>query len=117
MKQKDIVWVRLPFSDLERQKARPALVVSNDAYNRAQEDVIVCALTSNLQTEPYKVAVREKDLESGKLPLSSMVRADKILQVEKVLIDRALGRLTDAAYDQVSERIQELVSRRARAGR
>ena len=117
MKQKDIVWVRLPFSDMERQKARPALVVSRDAYNKAQEDVIVCALTSNLTPGPYKVAVRKEDLEQGKLPLLSMVRADKLLQVEKALIGRSLARLKDGAYDRVLKRIHELVGRRPRPSR
>lgn len=112
VKQKDIVWVRLPFSDLKRQKARPALVVSNDVYNENQPDVIVCAITSNLEAGPYKVSVAQGDLDSGRLPLPSMVRADKIIQVEKGLIDRTFARVKNGPYDAVVERIQALLSRR-----
>lgn len=117
MKQRDLVWVRLPFSDLERQKGRPAVVVSNDAYNRAEPDIVVCAITSNLQKGAYKVPLAQGDLEQGRLPLPSMVRADKILQVEKTLIDRAFARVKNGPYDAVVERIQALVSRRTKPAR
>ena len=114
MKQRDIVWVRLPFSDLERQKARPALVVSNDEYNAGHADAVVCAVTSNLREDPHKVRIGPKDLEAGTLPLASMVRADKLLQVEKALIARSFARLKPAAYDAVVERIHKLLRRPAK---
>lgn len=117
MRQGDIVWVRLPFSDLERQKARPALVVSNDAYNDAQPDVVVCAITSNLQAGDYKVPIAGKDLDAGELPLPSMVRADKILQVEQSLIDRAFARIKPGIYDRVVDRIEVLVARQKKSAR
>lgn len=117
MKQKDIVWVRMPFSDLEGQKARPALVVSRDAYNQAHDDVVVCAITANLQSNDYKVGITEKDLDAGKLPLPSMVRADKILQIEKKLIDRTVARVKNGTYDEVVKRLHALVRRQKAATR
>ncbi len=117
MKQKDIVWVRLPFSDLEGQKARPALVVSRDAYNQANDDVVVCAITSNLKSGEYKVAITEKNLDAGTLPLPSMVRADKVLHIEKKLIDRTLARVTNRTYDEVVNRLQALVRRQKATAR
>lgn len=111
MKQKDIVWVRLPFSDLERKKARPALVVSRDAYNHAHDDVVVCAITSNLQPGEYKVGLAERDLDSGNLPIPSMVRVDKVLQIEKKLIDRTFARVKNGTYDEVVKRLHSLVRR------
>lgn len=117
MKQKDIVWVRMPFSDLQGQKARPALVVSRDAYNHAHDDVVVCAITSNLESNEYKVAITEKDLDLGKLPLPSMVRADKILQIEKKLIDRTFARIKNGTYDEVVKRLHSLVRRQKTAQR
>lgn len=53
------------------------------------------------------------DLEEGELPLESMVRADKVLPIEKGLVDeeRILGTLAPEAYDRVVERIQDLLAR------
>lgn len=41
-RQRDIVLVPFPFSDLSTPKVRPVLVLSNDAYNRRTEDLLVC---------------------------------------------------------------------------
>ena len=41
-RQRDIVLVPFPFSDLSTPNVRPVLVLSNDAYNRRTEDLLVC---------------------------------------------------------------------------
>lgn len=109
--QRALVWIRFPFSDLERSKARPAMVVSHDRYNKAHEDVLICAVTSNRSPAPYKVPLSSEDLDEGDLPLDSMVRADKLVQVERGLIDRAFGRVDTETYDAVVEAIREIVER------
>ncbi|MGH9992417.1 MAG: type II toxin-antitoxin system PemK/MazF family toxin, partial [Nitrososphaera sp.] len=38
--QRDIVLVPYPFSDLSQAKYRPAIVMSNDVYNRKFKDFI-----------------------------------------------------------------------------
>lgn len=111
MKQQDLVWVRLPFSDFEESKVRPAVVVSNDDYNRSSRDVVVCAVTSNTEPRPYGVLIRQESLSSGKLPIKSKVRADKILQVEKSLVAASFARLSDAAFDSVISELIKLVKR------
>lgn len=47
MQQKDIVWVSVPYSNLEEEKIRPALVVSNNAYNEKNPDVVICSITQS----------------------------------------------------------------------
>lgn len=111
MNQRDLVWIRFPFSNLQDAKARPAIIVSRDAYNEAHEDVLICAVTSNLSPAPYKVPLSSEDLDDGELPVDSMVRADKVVQVEEDLIDRAFGRVAAGTYDQVVDAIHGLVKR------
>lgn len=113
IEQRDIVWVRVPYSDLQRSKARPAVVVSRDTYHDQHPDVVVCAVTSNLEPSPWKIPLTPETLEEGELPLESMARADKVLPVEKRLVDdeRILGTLSPEAHDRVLERVQTLLAR------
>lgn len=78
-RQQDIVLVPFPFSDLSGQKARPVLILSNDAYNQQSADVVVCGLTTNLRPVPYSVIVHVTDVEQpGTLRHTSKIKADTI---------------------------------------
>ncbi len=48
-----VVLVRFPFSNLQSAKKRPALVVSPAAYALRYSDLVVLALTSQPQPEPF----------------------------------------------------------------
>ena len=83
VKQRDIILIKFPFSDLTGAKVRPALVISNDRYNSSKLDAVVLAMTSNVSGAQYKVIVENKDLESGNLPLKSAVRVDKPFSISQ----------------------------------
>ncbi len=88
--QFEIVWVRYPFSDQpEKGKTRPALVVSNEASNALDGDVLVCPLTSTLRGDAFAVR-RTDEMLSSPLPLASEVRCNKVTTVRTSLI---LGRI------------------------
>ena len=112
MKQQDIVWVKLPFSNLEDSKIRPAVIVSNNEYNKNSQDVLVSAITSNLEERPYSLLIDTKNLSHGKLPLKSRIRADKLIQVEKNLIINAFGKLENRTFDLVIKEIIKLLQRK-----
>ncbi len=44
----DIVLVRFLFTDESHAKARPALVLSNQSYNKGRNELICAAITSNV---------------------------------------------------------------------
>ncbi len=111
MKQGDLVWVRLPFTSLEESKIRPALIVSNDGYNKKLEDAVVCAITSKLEEVPYSVPISQKNLSEGKLPIKSRIKADKIMLIEKSLIIRSFARLDNKTFDALANEIMKLVKR------
>lgn len=111
MNQQDLIWVKLPFSDLRQSKVRPALVVSNNGYNKANPDIVVCAVTSKLKEGRYSILIENKDLSSGNLPIKSMVRADKILQIEKEIVIRPFAKLENKMFDNVFDKVVDLVKR------
>ena len=54
-KQREIVLVPFPFSDLSSAKKRPVLIISNNDYNQRFDDVVVCVITSTLQKDDYSM--------------------------------------------------------------
>ncbi|HLD49480.1 MAG TPA: type II toxin-antitoxin system PemK/MazF family toxin [archaeon] len=112
MKQQDLVWVRLPFSSMEESRIRPAVIVSNDDYNKKSMDVIVCAITSNLVSKNHSIFIDSKNLSAGNLPIKSRIRADKIMQIEKSLIIKPFARLDNRTFDSLVKEIIKLLQRR-----
>lgn len=54
----DVVWIDFdPQAGREQAKRRPALVITEEAYNRASGLVIVCALTSRRKGYPFELPV------------------------------------------------------------
>lgn len=106
--QGDLVLVPFPYSDLTSKKQRPALVLSNAAFNEGR-DVIVCAITSNLQNTPYSVLIDQKDLATGRLAATSRVKASKVATLERSLIRRRIGTLNPAATTQVLKELRALL--------
>ncbi|MDP3742196.1 MAG: type II toxin-antitoxin system PemK/MazF family toxin [Candidatus Micrarchaeota archaeon] len=113
MQQGDLVWVKVPFSNFEEEKMRPALIVSNDEYNASALDVVVCAVTSNLEQVPYSVMISQKSLAGGFLPIQSKIRADKLFQLEKSKIVKPFAKLRSETFNLVVEQIAKLVSRKS----
>lgn len=82
-KQREIVLVPFPYSDLSTTKRRPVLIISNDNYNNQFDDVLVCVITTNLYKDNYSVDLANEDLEIGMLPESSVVKAHKLFTIHQ----------------------------------
>ncbi|HEU4343344.1 MAG TPA: type II toxin-antitoxin system PemK/MazF family toxin [Candidatus Binatia bacterium] len=85
----DVVLVAFVFSDESGRKLRPAVVISSAGYNRARQEVIVAAVTSNVRRRlfgDYPIAGWK---EAGLL-FPSVVTA--ILRtIKQAMIERKLG--------------------------
>ena len=97
----DVVLVRFVFSDESGAKLRPAVVVSSRAYNKARQEVIVAAVTSNVDRRLFgdRLVV---DWRAAGLLFPSLVTG--ILRtIRRAMIERRLGALPAkdlAAVDQ-----------------
>src|SRR3989338_320892 len=99
--QKSIVLVPFPYSDLSGKKVRPALILSSPKFNK-DEDVIICALTSNIKhNRPYSLIVTEQDTVQHRLMEESQVRADTLTRIKKDLIIKEIDVLNDIAFKKV----------------
>jgi mRNA interferase MazF len=107
--QKDIVLVHFPFSDRNEQKVRPALIVSNDAFNKQSTEYIMIPITSVIKSMPYSVIIKQENLSSGKLIVESRIRFDKFFTLDKRIIRFKIGTLNNYTFVKVRKEILNLL--------
>ena len=103
--QREIVLLPFPFSNLEQTKVRPAIVVSNNKFNKKSEDCIMAPLTTVIKDEPYSLTINQRDLSSGRLIKTSRIRADKLFCVDKKIITMKIGKLNQESFDKIKKEI------------
>ncbi|HXQ13274.1 MAG TPA: type II toxin-antitoxin system PemK/MazF family toxin [Caulobacteraceae bacterium] len=73
-------------------KPRPAVIVQTDAFPAAHGSVVVCQMTSDIQTAPdFRVTVAPS--EANGLRVVSQIMADKPVTVRRDRIGPLIGRL------------------------
>jgi mRNA interferase MazF len=107
-----VVLVPFPFTDLSAIKQRPALIVSPDAWNATQSDVVPCAITSQLMAPPAggDLLISSADLPACGLPKPSLVRTTKIFTMHQGLLRRTLGRLPDTTLQRTLAELRRFLA-------
>ena len=105
LKQKEIVLLPFPFTDLEGSKVRPAIIVSNDYLNKRSDDCIMVPLTAVIKDAPYSTIINQEDMGSGKLVKPSMVRIDKIFTVEQKLAIMKIGSINNMIFTKIKNEL------------
>ncbi len=104
-----IVLVPFPFTDLSRQKARPAVVLSPRSFNERSPDVILAAISSKVPTTPseLELVIQQTDpaFANTGLRVSSVIKAAKLVTMEQSLIYTTLGQLADPTLGELDERV------------
>jgi mRNA interferase MazF len=88
----DIVLVPFPFTNQAASKKRPAVVISNRAYNMARPDVIVMAVTSQLRANTGLAEIGIARWQSTGLLKPSTIKP-VMATLEQRLVRRQLGAL------------------------
>jgi len=107
-KRGEIVLIPVPFSDLSSVKRRPVLVISKTSHNFSNSDIIVIAITSNLQQNG--IVIETKDLITGELPKTSVIRCDKIYTLEQRIVIKKIGTVSDNILKAVIHDINILIN-------
>ncbi len=77
------------FSDESEKKLRPAVVISSAAYNRAREEVVVAAITSNVRRRLFGDHMINNWKGAGLLFPSLVTGIFRT--IKRTMIDRKLG--------------------------
>jgi mRNA interferase MazF len=107
--QGDILLVPLPFTDLTAQKKRPVLILSSGEYNSTSDDLIVVAITSNIEAKPYVVLLTNDDMMSGALIKDSCIRADKIYTISRSVVIKCFGKVKTDIIEKTKNKLFEAI--------
>ena len=89
----------------EIQKTRPAVVIQNDISNQHSPITIVAAISSQFSDPPFPREVVIEPEESG-LPKRSAIIVNQIRSVDRLRLQKRLGRLSRPSMELVDEAIQ-----------
>lgn len=109
IEQRDLLLVPFPFSDQSGRKIRPVVVISNDSFNSYSEDILVIGITSNVKKERYALNLTNKDLESGNLITNCMIKVENILRLEKDLIIKKIGKISQQKLKEIYETLDKIL--------
>jgi mRNA interferase MazF len=104
----DVVLVPFPFTDQTTSKKRPAVVVSSDAYNRQHSDIIIMAITSQIQVVLALGEVIINEWREAGLIKPSIIKPI-LATVEKRLVIRKLGELKEVDRQAVKNALLEII--------
>ena len=111
LKQRDIVLVPIPFTDLSSIKRRPVVVISGDHYNQKNDDIIVAAITSNIEYQTdYTILIRSENLSEGVLPKQSIIKCDKIYTISRDIVVKHFGTINTGTFKILKMKIDQLLT-------
>ncbi|MFQ6116768.1 MAG: type II toxin-antitoxin system PemK/MazF family toxin [Candidatus Bipolaricaulia bacterium] len=102
----DVVLVPFPFADARATKARPALVLSDEAYERDTGNVILAQITSQEAKFPSDYALRDWTKAGLKRP--SIVRL-KLATLASSLVRYKSGSLSAADLAEVDAHLKQVL--------
>jgi mRNA interferase MazF len=88
----DVILVPFPFTDQSTSKKRPAIVISSDNYNQSKPDIILIAVTSQVNVTLQFGEVLIDDWSGAGLIKSSVIKPI-ITTLQRNLVIRTLGKL------------------------
>lgn len=103
----DVIAVPYDYSDLTGGKVRPAVIISSDAYNLAQPDLVLAGISTQVHraTDHDYLLV---DWTAANLRYPSLVRG-RFLTLEQNLVRRTVGRLTPSDVAGVENKLINLL--------
>lgn len=102
----DVVVIPFPYSDLTGAKNRPALVIAQ-ANNR---DLILRQITSKANKDQQAVFLDSIGFATGRLPIVSYIRPNKLFTADKLIIIRKAGSVNPAVLKETIKQISKIIN-------
>ncbi len=100
-----VVLANFPFSDLTSNKLRPCLIIGIAEF----DDVVLCQITSKRYQSKRAIALLRTDFGQGSIIVDSFIRPDKIATLDRSMIEKVLGNLSDPKLLEVKLKLKEFL--------
>lgn len=107
-KRGDIVLVPFPFSDQTTAKKRPAVIISSSRYNTVSKDIVIMAVTSQIEKSSDVGSCIIKDWKEAKLLKPSAIKP-ALSSIEQTLVLKKLGALSLTDMNSLNAILKELL--------
>lgn len=97
-----VILVSFPFSNLQGQKKRPALILAKAGHS----DLILCQITSKPYASKSAIRIKRADFASGQLPIVSYIRPDKLFTADASIITRTVGKLNPKKTNSILAKVR-----------
>lgn len=102
----EVVLIPFPFSNLKRNKIRPALILARAEF----DNLILCQITSKPYSSKMAIELKNSDFDNGGLPITSYIRPDKVFTAEPSIIIRSAGKLNSNKKNEVLTKVRKMFS-------
>jgi len=106
-KKGDVVIFEFPFSDINKSKKRPSVVVATLKGNH----VILAQITGQPRPDSDLLNLNSKDFEKGGINRNSFIRPSVLFTINKLKINYKAGHLTQNKIKQVEKQLCEIFTR------
>lgn len=107
IKRGDVILVEVIFSSGVGTKLRPALVLSDNDYNKTRDEVIISGITSNVK-RVYEGDSEITNWEKAGLKVPSLATA--IIQtVKKNRVQKRIGQLENSDFEKIEKNISKVL--------
>ncbi len=103
----DVVIFQFPFSEGEKVKKRPSLVVAKLKGN----SVILCQITGQPRPDPDILELKTNEFQSGGISKDSYIRPSVLFTINKSRINYRAGKIKQEKIKQVEKRLVEIFTR------
>ncbi len=107
MKTGDIIIVAYPFTGMQEEKARPAVIVTQS--KESFDDVIVCMITSVVTDNLKEFQIFVKSTELNNLKADSIIRVSRVSTIEKKKILATIGTLNSTELELFKKSFKTLI--------
>lgn len=107
-KRGDIVLVPFPFSNQTTTKKRPAVIISSSRYNTVSKDMVIMAVTSQIEKSFDIGSCLIKDWKEANLLKPSAIKP-AISSIEQALVLKKLGMLSPDDSSSLNAGLKELL--------
>ena len=101
-----VIVLPFPFSNLQQNKNRPALLLASVGRG----DWIVCQITCKAYSDALAVGIADEDFVSGNLQRMSYARASKLFTANESLFSGIAGQLNTEKFQEIKNVVVDILN-------